>query len=199
MAGTKYLKHDGTGLAQEVAANDASAGAADAGKIVALNGAGVLAASIVNAKATSVGVGDAGKIPSLDGAGRLDPSFLPVGLGADTLVISASEALAAGAYVNVWSSAGAFKVRNADATVAGKEAHGFVLNAVASGANATVYFESTNTSVTGQTPGVVYLANTPGAGTATPPNAAGNVVQRLGFAASATTVSFQSENPIVLA
>ncbi|RYF41284.1 MAG: hypothetical protein EOO27_46505, partial [Comamonadaceae bacterium] len=37
----------------------------------------------------------------------------------------------------------------------GKEAHGFVLEAVANGAQANVYFEGTNTQVTGQTPGPV--------------------------------------------
>lgn len=198
MAGSKYLKHNGSGLAQESAANDASAGAADAGKIVALNGAGVLDPTIINSKTTSAGAADAGKIPALDASGRFDASFMPTGIGADTAAITASEALAAGAYVNVWNSTGA-KVRNADATVAGKEAHGFVLAAVASGAVATVYFEGTNTQVSGQTPGVVYLSTTAGSGTSTPPSGTGNAVQRLGFAVSATAVNFQSENPVVLA
>lgn len=198
MAGNKYLRSHPTapGLAQELAANDTSAGVADAGKLVALNASGVLAASIVNSKTTSAGAGDSGKIPALDASGRIDTSMMPVGIGADTATITASEALAAGAFVNIWSNAGAFAVRNADATVVGKEAHGFVLSAVASGAAATVYFEGSNTAVTGMTPGVVYLATTAGTGTATAPSATGNVVQRIGFATSATVVNFQSENPI---
>ena len=41
---------------------------------------------------------------------------------------------------------------SAPVTVSGKEAHGFVLSAVTSGNNATVYFEGTNTVVTVLTP-----------------------------------------------
>jgi hypothetical protein len=150
--------------------------------------------------AASAGAGDGGKIPALDSAGRLDASMMPVGIVADTASIQASEALAAGDWVNVWSSAGAFRVRKADASTSGKEANGFVLAAVASGAQASVYFEGPNTQVTGQTPGPVYLsAATPGAGTATAPSASGQTVQRIGVAVSATVVNFEGHLPIVLA
>lgn len=147
---------------------------------------------------SSAGAGDAGKIPALDTSGRLDSSMMPVGLGADTAVIVASEALAAGDFVNVWNSTGA-KVRKADATVAGKEAHGFVLSAVLSAANATVYFEGTNTAVTGATPGVVFLATTAGTAAGTSPSGSGNVAQRLGVATAATSINFEPSQPIVLA
>jgi len=148
---------------------------------------------------TSAGASNAGDIPALDDSGRLDQSLMPIGIGADTKVIPASEALAAGAYVNVWNSSGA-KARNADATVAGKRAHGFVLAAVASGANATVYFEGTNTGHSGLTPGAeIYLQTTAGQGAATIPSASGNVVQRLGIAVSATEVSFEAAEPVTLA
>lgn len=146
----------------------------------------------------STGAANAGDIVSLDDTGRIDNTMMPVGIGADTAIIAASEALAAGDYVNVWNSTGA-KVRKADATVAGKEAHGFVLAAVTSGANATVYFEGTNTQVSGQTPGPVFLGTTAGQGTTTPPSTAGNVVQRIGFAVSATAVNFQSQPSVTLA
>jgi hypothetical protein len=98
----------------------------------------------------------------------------------------------------VWNSTGA-KVRKADATTSGKEAHGFVLAAVTSGANATVYFEGTNTQVTAQTPGPVFLQTTAGTGGATAPSASGNVVQRLGVAVSTTAVNFEGGVPVVLA
>lgn len=147
---------------------------------------------------SSAGAGDAGKIPALDASGRLDTSMMPVGIAADTAAITASEALAAGDYVNVWNSGGA-KARKADATTAGKEAHGFVLAAVTNGAVATVYFEGSNTAVTGQTPGPVFLSTTAGQGAAAAPSGAGNVVQRVGFATSATSVNFQSQPPVVLA
>lgn len=219
---TKLIKNSAGALAEETTLTT-SAGAADANKVVALNASGILDDSITNASATAVaskiakmnasgfldpaivnstitsaGAGDSGKHPRLDGAGRLDSTVLPVGVGADTAVIVTSEALAAGDYVNIWNSTGA-KARKADATVAGKEAHGFVLAAVAAAANATVYFEGTNTAVTGQTPGVVFLSTTAGVGTSTAPTAAGNVVQRVGFATSATAVNFQSGTPITLA
>jgi hypothetical protein len=152
----------------------------------------------VSTPTTSAGSGDSGKIPSLDGAGRLDTSFMPTGIGADTAVIVASEALAAGDLVNIWNSTGA-KVRKADATSAGKEAHGFVTASVLSSGNATVYFEGSNGSVTGLTPGVQYLTTTAGTASGTPPSGSGNVVQRVGFAPSATSLNFDSGTPIVLA
>lgn len=199
MAPKKLLTLDRTTARNtEYLPKDVSAGAANSGDIPALNANGVLDSTIVNSTATSAGAGSAGKVVALDGSGRIDPTMMPVGVGTDTQQLQASEALAAGAYVNVWSNGGAFRVRNADATTAGKEAHGFVLASVTSGAQATVYFEGTNTGVSGQAPGPVYLSTTPGAGTSTPPTGSGNVQQVVGFATSATSVNFQSEPPTVL-
>lgn len=147
---------------------------------------------------TSAGAGDATKLAQLDGSGRFDTSVMPVGIGADTASLTASEALAAGDLVNVWNSTGA-KIRKADASTSGKEAHGFVLAAVSNGASGTVYFEGTNTQVTGLTPGVLFLsATTPGAATSTAPSGSGQVVQRVGFATGSTALNFQSQPPIVL-
>jgi hypothetical protein len=148
---------------------------------------------------TSGGAGDENKIPHLDAGGRLDASFMPTGIGADTKVIQASENLAAGDFVNVHNVTGSARVRKADASTTGKEAHGFVKAVVTSGQNATVFFEGANDQVTGQTPGVVYLSTTPGLATTTPPSASGNVVQRIGFAVAAAEINFQSQVPIVLA
>jgi hypothetical protein len=153
----------------------------------------------VSGQATSAGVGDAGKIVQLDGTGKLDVSLLPTGIGADTSVIQTSEALSAGDVVNVHDVAGAFRVRKADATSSGKEAHGFVLAAFGSGLPATVYFEGSNTQVSALTPGVRYLSTTPGSTTSTPPSAAGNVVQVVGLAVAATVLNFDRGTPIVLA
>ena len=147
----------------------------------------------------SAGAGNAGDLVSLDNSGRIDNSMMPVGIGADTANIVASEGLAAGDWVNVWNDAGTAKVRKADAATAGKEVNGFVLAAVTSGNPATVYFEGTNTQVTGQTPGPVYLQTTAGAGGTTIPSAAGNVVQQVGVAVGATAVNFERNTPVVLA
>lgn len=148
---------------------------------------------------TSAGAGDADRVPALDASGRLDASFMPTGIGADTASIASSENLAAGDLVNVWNDAGSPKVRKADATTAGKEAHGFVLAAVTSPANATVYFEGTNAQVTGLTAGPLFLSATPGLATSTAPSASGNVVQRVGLATAATSMNFESGTPVVLA
>lgn len=196
MAVRKYLKNNAGTLTEEAAVNS-SAGASDEGKIPALNASGVLAASIVNSVGTSAGAGDSGKLPSLDGSGRLDNSFMPVGIGADTAAIATSETLAAGDFVNIWDSTGA-KVRKADATTAGKEAHGFVLSAFTHPTTATVYFEGTNTAVSGKTPGVQFLQTTAGTSGSTAPSASGNVVQKLGVAVSATAINFEPQQPIVL-
>lgn len=193
----KFIKNNAGTLTEE-AALTTSAGAGDADKIPALNASGVLDPSIVNAVASSAGAGDAGKVAALDGAGRLDATMMPVGIGADTASIQASENLAAGDFVNIHNSGGA-RVRKADATTTGKEAHGFVLGAVSSGANATVYFEGSNTAVSGMTPGTVFLHTTAGGATGTAPSGSGNVVQKLGVATSATSVNFERGEPIVLA
>jgi hypothetical protein len=197
MAAHKFLKNN-AGVMTEEAAVATSAGAGDEGKLPALNGSGVLDASIVNSKTTSVGAGDSGKLPALGVSGQLDLSFMPTGIGADTAAITASEALAAGDLVNVYDSTGA-KCRKADASTAGKEAHGFVLAVVENGASATVYFEGSNTQVTGLTPGKQYLSTTPGLCSATAPTGSGNVVQRVGVVVSATVLNFQYLDPIVLA
>lgn len=155
-------------------------------------------ATEIVAPVVSAGAADAGKLPALNGSGKLDSTVMPLGIGADTQAITTSEALVAGDFVNIWNSTGA-KARKADASTAGKEAHGFVLSAATSGAVATVYFEGTNDQVSGQTPGVVFLATTPGTATGTAPSASGNAVQRIGFAISATAINFQSNPPLVLA
>lgn len=148
---------------------------------------------------SSAGAGDADKLIRLDSSGRIDETMMPVGIGADTASIEASENLSAGDFVNVYNDSGPM-VRKADATTAGKEANGFVLDAVASGNNATVYFEGQNTQLSGLTPGdVLYLTTTAGTASATAPSGSGNIVQRVAKAVSATSASFEPAQPITLA
>lgn len=149
---------------------------------------------------TSAGAGDAGKIIALDSGGKLPASMTPAGLGADTAVIVASEALAAGDLVNIHISSGA-KVRKADASTTGKEAHGYVLASVLNAGNATVYFEGLDNTQTGLTAGAVQFlsATTPGKATSTAPTGTGQVVQRVGFSYSTTEFNFQCGDPVLLA
>lgn len=193
----KFLKNV-AGLTTEEAALTTSAGAGDANAIPALNASGVLDSTIVNSKTTSAGAGDAGKLVALNGAGQVDVTMMPTGIGPDTAVITTSEALAAGDFVNIWDSTGP-KVRKADATTSGKRAHGYVLAGFGSGAPATVYLAGVNTSVSGQTAGNVFLQTTAGLAAATAPSAAGNLVQNIGVAISATSIQFALTSPVVLA
>lgn len=197
-ASTKKFFKNVSGVTTEEAALRTSAGAGDADRIPALNASGVLDATIVNSVNTTTGAPDAGKVAALGADGLLALSMMPVGVGTDVKVITTSEALAAGDYVNIWDNAG-FKVRKADATTVGKQAHGFVLASCASGAPATVYMEGTNTSVIGMVAGTVFLSTTAGLGSATAPAGSGNVIQNLGTAVSATAVNFSALAPIVLA
>lgn len=169
------------------------------GQRVITNSAGVLTEIFANQ--VSAGAGDATKLVALDGTGRIDSSMMPVGIAPNTVLVVASEALAAGNFVNIWSNAGVVNVRKADATVAGKEANGFVLAAFASAATATVFIISqTNTQLTGLTPGSLYfLSTTAGGATLTAPSGSGNVTQTLGKATSATSLMFSPGSPITLA
>ena len=198
MAAHKFLKNNAGTLTEESAVSS-SAGAGDEGKLAALNTPGVLDRTIVNSKTSSAGAADSGKVVALDASGKIDNSMMPTGIGADTASIVTSENLAAGNLVNIYNVAGTATARKADATTSGKEGHGFVLASTTSPEAATVYFEGSNTGVTGLTPGVQFLAITAGTVSATAPSGSGNVVQRVGFATSATALNFQSELPIVLA
>lgn len=152
------------------------------------------------ATVTSSGAGDDGKIVALDSTGKLDTSVLPVGIGADTKTLPASENLSAGDFVNVWNDSGTVKVRKADASSNAKEAHGFVLSSVTSGANAVVYFEGTNTQLSSLTLGATYfLSTTAGGVNTTLPNTSGHIVQQLGVALSTTEISFEPQQTVELA
>ena len=164
------------------------------------NSAGRLVEEAIESVNASAGAGDAAKLVQLDGAGKLDASLMPVGMGADVLAMVASESLSAGDFVNCWDSSGTMKARKADATVSGKEADGFVLDAVTSGQTATVYFEGRNTSLSGLTlGGRYYLSATAGGASATAPSGSGNVVQYLGRATTTSSLVFEATDGVILA
>jgi len=145
------------------------------------------------------GATDANKIPNLDANGRITALMLPNGIGVDVVGVTASEAIAAGDYVNVYSNAGAFAVRKADGASPAKYANGYVLAAVASAASAQVYTDDQNDQVTGQTAGDVFLSVTvPGKTQAAAPTVAGQVSQKLGFAVSATLIKVKIDQHYVV-
>ena len=160
----------------------------------ALGGSTDAAAAVVG------GAGSANMLVGTNAAGTIDPTFLPAGIGGDVTTLPATEAIAAGALINIWSNAGVASVRNADSATAsaGKPADGFVNAAVAQGANATVYASGQDTGLTGLTPGSLYYLGPSGAVTATPPSARGTTVQQVGRAYSATVLDVQIKAPIAI-
>lgn len=139
----------------------------------------------------STGTNDAGRIIAADSSGRIDLSLLPEGVGASLVVGTASETLSAGALVNFYSNGGVFSVRLADNSN-GRRADGFVLAAVTSANQASVYpLGEINSSLSGLTVGADYWLGTAGAVTATPLDEAdddnvGKLSQYIGKARSAT-------------
>lgn len=195
----KFIKLD-AGRLKEEAAVASSTGGTDAGKIPQLDTNGILAPSIINSTQTSAGSGDAAKVVALGTDGRISTTMMPIGIGADTLSITASENINAGDFVNIWDDAGTPKVRKADAVTAGKEAVGFVLSSVTSGGTGLVYFEGSNNQLSGLTVGARYYlsAATAGAATTTPPSTANNVVQYLGMATTTTSIAFEGTDGVIL-
>lgn len=148
---------------------------------------------------SSAGAGDADKLVATDATGKIHNSFLPAGLGAATIGVITSEALAAGDFVEIYVSSGS-KCRKADATTL-KRAKGFVLDAVGNGALATVYpLGEVNNQMAGLTPGSeYYLSLTAGGVTLTPPSVNGQMYQYLGTAISATELATVSDIAVELA
>jgi len=174
MAGNKYLERDAaSGRMKEVESKDASAGAADAGSVVALNA-----------------------------AGEVDGSMLPAGIGANSLSVVAFEDLAANDLVEIFDNAGTPNARKASAAAATQRpATGYVTSAVLAGSNIDVFFDGRNGGQTGLTPGQrVYLStSTPGEVQTTPPSGTGNLSQFVGKAVSATEFNFEADDVIELA
>ena len=139
------------------------------------------------------GSGSAGQIPALNSSGVFDSTMMPPGVGADQVYLLASEAISAGAMVNVWNNSGTANARNADQTATGKAPTGFVTSSLASAASGNVIMSGIVTGLTGLTPGSIYYLGTAGTITLTPTTATGNVLWIVGQALSATTLQFQPE------
>lgn len=130
----------------------------------------------------------------------------PTAPAADEGEFEAYEDLDAGDVLNIFDDGGIAKVRKADASDNTKPAHCFCVdNAVGSsflgGDTVRVFFISNEHAIglAALTPGQrLYLSETAGEMTATPPTGSGKVVQVLGVAKSATTMLFQPEEPVTL-
>lgn len=171
MAGNKYLENS-SGEITEKRANQTSAGAGDAGVIIAANSLGVL-----------------------------DETFLPAGVGPDLIDLVVSEAIGQGKYVNIFDDAGTTKARLADNSN-GRVAWGWAKTAAAApGDTVRVYFEGPNPYLTALTVGSKYFLATAGGVTATPPTAIGGAQfsQVVGRATKTTEINTDIEqDPIFL-
>lgn len=159
--------------------------------------AGVL--TQIEALVTSAGAGDAGKLVALDGAGKLDSSVMPTGIGADTATIQASEDLAAGDVVNIHDATGA-RVRKADASngrrvdgfvlssvTSGQNATVYFEGAITGLTGLTV---GATYYLSGASAGTV---------TSTAPSTATHIVQEVGRAVSSSRIAFEPQQPVTLA
>ena len=148
-------------------------------------------------KSSSAGAGDAGEFVILAAGGKLDATVLPNGIGADAITATAGEALVAGDFVYITNTG---TVMKADATTFAKRAMGYVITAVANAGTATVFFDESNSALTGLTAGSKYfLSATAGASTLTAPTTTGQFVQCLGIATSTTSLHVNLQEPILRA
>lgn len=148
---------------------------------------------------TSAGAADAGKIPALDSGGKLPVSMLPSGVGPEVKNYPTFENLGARDIVNVYLDSGTLKLRKADADN-NLPAHGYVTGAVTAPAAADVFFEGIIVGFVGLTKGArYYLDITAGGVTATPPTGTGTLVQLIGIAVSDTEINFEPSDYVKLA
>lgn len=146
------------------------------------------------------GAANAFQIPALNASGMLDVTMMPTGIGPDTEQMPASEALAAGALVNIYSNAGTVTARNADGSTTGKQADGFVMAAVASGSQATVFLSGLNTTLSGLTAGLAFLSDTAAGGvSAAGATIAGHTFQQVGVVTAAGHLQFNPQEPVTRA
>lgn len=157
----------------------------------------------VEAIDTSAGAADAGRMPALGSDGRLSPTMMPLGVGAETQLIDASESLSAGAFVNIWSDSGDILVRLAD-NGNGRPADGYVQTAVGIAQSAVVYpLDGVNSNMSNLVPGAEYWLGAAGGVTAVPldendPLNSNKISQFLGKAKSETELITTDDGYVIL-
>jgi hypothetical protein len=93
---------------------------------------------------SSSGTASAGQIVALNAAGQIDETMLP---SYEALTFTASEAIAAGAFVNIWNNSGTANVRNANATDNTKPCNGWAPASISPSAMGTITFVDINSFV----------------------------------------------------
>jgi len=146
---------------------------------------------------SSAGAADSGKIIKLDSSGKIDLTLLPNGIGEDAVEIVTFEDVSAGDFVNIFLDGGVAKVRKSDSSNL-RDANGFVLDSVTAPAAVKVFFEGTNSQLSGLTIGARYYLDETGNVTDTPKTATGELHQYLGKAFSATELTTEKDDCIVI-
>jgi len=130
-------------------------------------------------------------VGTIDGELIADNSLTPEKQQA--ALVKAYEALSYGDLVHIYNDHGVFTARKADASL-GKvyEAHGYVIDTAASGANVRVYHVGyMDLPGVTLTPGSQWLSTTPGKTQTRPPNGPGQLIQMVGVAPSAHILNFE--------
>lgn len=135
-------------------------------------------------------VGPSGPTGAIGVAGATGPTG-PGGSTSFTAIVSA--ALTAGQFVSLWNNADVLSVRPADSFLS-YQADGYVAASYSLNASATIYTSGTNSFVTNATVGLVFLSTNGGVTSTMPAEPA--LVQRLGYASSATDVIFLPDTPV---
>ena len=118
--------------------------------------------------------------------------------GAHFISAEATEALAAGDFVELYSQDGNLRTRLAD-TLLLRPASGFVLQPALSGTSAQVYLLSeVNLACTGLIPGKLYFLGQTGKLLMVPDLSSGRLFQQMGVALSATSLQTLNSFPIEL-
>lgn len=149
---------------------------------------------------TSAGAGDSDKLVHLDATGKFSTTVMPAGVGPNTVNLTAGETVAAGDLIYLDGTSQVFK---ADANDPAKQAAGYVLSGITASATGDVFFGSgINTGMSGLTPGAQYFLSevTPGGVVLVGalPTGSGDIVQPVGHAIDATTLSFEPQRATVL-
>ena len=169
--------------------------------------AGTDASRIVTPATLQGRIGANSGIAPLDAGGKVPTANLPSMGGEVTISVPASESLATGDMVNLWTDSGTVKARKASCTISNdivKECHGFAESAVTSGNTATVKISGTMspTVVGGSlTPGAYcYVHNETFAGyvTHSAQTTQGYYNQIVGLAITSTTMLFKPQRARII-
>lgn len=147
---------------------------------------------------TSAGAGDAGKMVQLDSAGRLDATVMPVGIGADTYVANASGNLSAGDAVYI-TSGGLIARASAATSGNQAMGFVLVAATSGNSATMLFEGRNTALSGLTPGVRYYLSDSTPGAVTATPVSGSGKLHQLLGQAVSSTSLDWEREDGVLLA